>query len=413
LTAAFKAPAEAAAAEAPPSGPAAAALPPLAVTRLSVTAFRSYASARLDGAATLMVLTGPNGAGKTNLLEALSFLAPGRGLRRATLGDLTRRDGGAMQDAGPAPWAVAARLITPQGPVAIGTGLDPDAPAGTLRRAVRIDGQPADSQAALGRHVAMVWLTPQMDRLFIEGAGNRRRFLDRLVYGFVPEHLAALAAYEQAMRERNRLLKLGRQDDRWLAALEDGMAGHAVAIAAARRQVLARLAQAARAAADPAFPAADLALDGTLEMALDGAPALSVEDDFRASLAKRRAIDAAAGATTEGPHRSDLTVIHRAKAMPAADCSTGEQKALLIGIVLANARLAAADRGAPPILLLDEVAAHLDAERRASLFDTLAGLGGQAWLTGTDRALFAPLEGRARFVAVADGRLHPDGPDPI
>lgn len=384
-----------------------------AVRRLAVTDFRGYADAAIESPARTLVLTGPNGAGKTNLLEALSFLAPGRGLRRATLAEVARRGAGTpLAEGGEAParWAVAARLTTPSGMVRIGTGLDPEAPADAPRRAVRIDGQPADGQAALGRHVAMVWLTPQMDRLFIEGGSNRRRFLDRLVYGFNPDHLTALGAYEQAMRERNRLLRLGRQDDRWLAALEDGMATGAVAIAAARRETVDRLSRAARADGDDAFPAADLALDGQVERALGSGPALAAEDAFRADLARRRAIDAAAGGTTEGPHRTDLKVAHRAKAMPAGQCSTGEQKALLIGIVLANARLAAADRGSPPILLLDEVAAHLDAERRGVLFDRLAALGGQAWLTGTDRALFAALEDRAHFIAVADGRLTADQP---
>lgn len=387
------------------AGPAAAGRR-LAVTRLTVTEFRCYAAARLEADERPVVLTGPNGAGKTNLLEAVSFLAPGRGLRRVPLAEVTRRA------AGPAArWAVAARLTAPAGDCAIGTGLDPEAPPGSARRLVRIDGRTAASQAALGQAVAMAWLTPQMDRLFLEGPGDRRRFLDRLVFGFHPDHAGHLAAYEQAMRERARLLKEDRRDESWLAALEDAMAANGVAVAAARRDVAARLraAVAAGGAEDGPFPQADLAVSGTVEDRLAESPALAVEEAMRRRLAELRRVDAVLGGASEGPHRSDLVVRHRAKDMPAGQCSTGEQKALLIGLVLANARLLAAERGTPPLLLLDEVAAHLDAGRRAALFEALLALGAQAWLTGTDAGLFAPLGDRALHVSIEDARIEARG----
>lgn len=380
-------------------------LPWSAVTRLTVTDFRCYGRAALTADHRPVVLTGPNGAGKTNLLEAVSFLAPGRGLRRAALRDVTRTDA-----APPARWAVAARIETPHGPVAIGTGLDADKiGTGAGRRVVRIDGTAAESQADLGRHVGLVWLTPQMDRLFIEGTSGRRRFLDRLVYGFHPSHAATLNAYDQVMRERSRLLKEGRGDARWLTALEDQMAGHAVAIAAARRDVVARL-QAAHETAPAgdqasAFPRADLALDGSVERWLEEEPALAVEERLRAGWSGSRRIDAIAGGAADGPHRTDLTVAYRAKGIPASSGSTGEQKALLIGLVLANARLMAAERGAPPLLLLDEVAAHLDRDRRAALFEEILGLRAQAWMTGTDDALFEALGDRARWFGVRDAEV--------
>lgn len=385
--------------------PASRPLPRLAVTRLTVTDFRCYRRATLQCDHRPIVLTGPNGAGKTNLLEAVSFLAPGRGLRRAVLREVTRTGAPA-----PARWAVAAQIESPQGPVAIGTGLDPEGAAGGAgRRLVRIDGTPAESQTDLGHHVGLVWLTPQMDRLFIEGAAGRRRFLDRLVYGFHPGHAAALNGYEQAMRERARLLKDGRGDPSWLSALEDQMAGHAVAIAAARRDVVAQL-QAAQEAAPSqagttAFPRADLAVEGTVETWLAEDPALAVEDRLRGLWADNRRLDAVTGGAADGPHKTDLAVAYRAKGIPAALGSTGEQKALLIGLVLANARLMAAERGAPPLMLLDEVAAHLDRDRRAALFDEILGLRAQAWMTGTDAALFEALGDRARWFGVRDAEV--------
>jgi DNA replication and repair protein RecF len=315
------------------------------VTRLVLTDFRNYRSARLDfdaGPVVLpVVLTGPNGAGKTNLLEAVSFLSPGRGLRRARLAEIDRR---------------------------------------------------------------VLWLTPQMDRLFVEGPGGRRRFLDRLVLGLDPAHATRVAAYEQAMRERARLLRDGPADPAWLTALEEVLAEQGVAVAAGRRDAVERL-DGVCAGAEGAFPRARLALIGTVEEWLGAIPALEAEEQFKAALAQNRAADAAAGGAILGPHRSDLAVTYADKGIAAESASTGEQKALLIAIVLAQAALQRATRGEPPLLLLDEVAAHLDERRRAALFEALSGLESQTWITGTDAALFAPLRGHARFLSVADGAL--------
>jgi DNA replication and repair protein RecF len=384
------------------------------VTRLTVSAFRCYARAvvELDPAGPLLVvLTGPNGAGKTNLLEAISFLAPGRGLRGAKLAAVDRRvpvpaDAGAMPMPGSESWAVAARLATAGGPVDVGTGRDPAVTpdSGRARRIVKIDGAVAGSQAALAEVAAISWLTPQMDRLFLDGAGERRRFLDRLVFCFDPAHAARVSAYEQTLRERMRLLRDGPADATWLAALEEQAAAHGVAVAAARRDLVARL-DVIAAAADGPFPRAAIALDGAVEGWLADRPALAAEDELRVRLAQSRGRDAEAGSAQWGPHRSDLAVSHRGRAMPAAECSTGEQKALLISLLLAHARLQAESRAGAPILLLDEVAAHLDAARRAALFDSLGALGAQAWLTGTDEALFADLAGAAQFFRVRDAAI--------
>ncbi|MGH7073556.1 MAG: DNA replication/repair protein RecF, partial [Stellaceae bacterium] len=300
----------------------------------------------------------------------------------------------------PGAWAVAATIEGPRGTAAIGTGRDGTSPG--ERRLVRIDGTPARSQGALAEHLSLIWLTPQMDRLFIEGTGARRRFLDRLVYGFDPGHAHRVSAYEQAMRERARLLADERAaDPAWLGALEKRMAEHGIAVAAARRETVLRL-DAATAARQGTFPAARLALQGGIESWLEGKPALEAEEDFARRLAALRRADAAAGVTTLGPHRADLAVHHGQTHMIAAQCSTGEQKALLIGIVLAFAELMARRRGDVPLLLLDEVAAHLDAPRRDALYAEVAALGGQAWLTGTDAALFQGLSGIAQFLTVAD-----------
>jgi DNA replication and repair protein RecF len=378
----------------------------LAVTRLMLTDFRGYAAARLAVDERPVVLTGPNGAGKTNLLEAISFLAPGRGIRRARLAEIDRRVPPAKPgETAPGAWTVAATVATPRGPVQIGTGRDAASESGE-RRLVRVDGTPAKSQAALAEHVNLVWLTPQMDRLFTEGSAPRRRFLDRLVYGFDPEHAARVGAYEQAMRERARLLRDGPGDPVWLAALEQRMAEQGVAVAAARRDVTARLDAVCRQARGP-FPGAELTLTGEVEDWLGTMPALAAEQELRRRLAAARRVDGDSGTTTVGPHRGDLAVRHAGTGMAAAQCSTGEQKALLLAILLAQARLLAAARGAAPLLLLDEVAAHLDAERRTALFAELLELKTQAWLTGTDAALFAALRGRAQFFAVAEARLSP------
>jgi len=383
----------------------------MAVTRLDLTDFRNYAGLRLDVDSCPVVLTGPNGAGKTNLLEALSFLAPGRGLRRASLGDIARAEPGQVRAPG-RPWAVAARFTQAGGPAAspgrlsIGTGLVPAGPGGRARRTLRIDGEPVTSQAALAAIVRVIWLTPEMDGLFQEGAAARLRFIDRLVCGFDPGHAARAAAYSQAMRERARLLRDGIRDDIWLGSVEQRLAEHGVAIAAARRDTVSRLRAAGH--IPPPFPAAGLALVGELEDWLDEAPALAVEDRLRAALAACRGRDGQQGGTGHGPHRCDLAVHHLDKDAPAARCSTGEQKAMLIAIMLAYARLQAVASGAPPLLLLDEVVAHLDAPRRTALFGHIGALGAQAWLTGTDNALFEPLRGRALFLRIESAAIAPE-----
>jgi DNA replication and repair protein RecF len=373
------------------------------VTRLVLTDFRNYRSARLDLEAapvgSPVVLTGPNGAGKTNLLEAVSFLSPGRGLRRARLGDIDRRE--AAGEPGNSGWAVAATVATCRGEIRIGTGREAE---GGERRLIRIDGEPARSQASLGECLSVLWLTPQMDRLFVEGPGGRRRFLDRLVLGLDPAHATRVAGYEQAMRERARLLRDGPLDPAWLAALEEVMAQQGVAVAAGRRDAIERLDRVC-AEANGAFPRARLKLIGTVEDWLGAMPALEAEERFKSTLAANRTPDAAVGGAVLGPHRSDLAVTYADKGVAAETASTGEQKALLIAIVLAQAALQRASRGEPPLLLLDEVAAHLDQPRRAALFEALAGLESQTWITGTDAALFAPLRHSARFLSVADGTL--------
>lgn len=374
----------------------------LAVVRLTLSDFRCYSFLRLEADPRPVVLTGANGAGKTNILEALSFLAPGRGLRRARLADVARREAGSE-----APWAVAARLERPAGTdkamsaapsaVEIGTGRE----AGSERRLVRIDGQPARSQAALSEVVSALWLTPAMDRLFSDGAAGRRRFLDRLVLGLDPAHASRASAYEHSLRERARLLKGGRYDPAWLGVLEDRMAQGGVAMAEARKQTVARLNQACAQGIGP-FPAAHLAVAGAVEDSLDSLEQADAEARLRAALASARRADAESGGAAVGPHRSDFLVRHGNKNEPAEQCSTGEQKAVLVAIVLGQARIQADLRGLPPILLLDEVTAHLDQSRRMALFDELCALKAQSWLTGTDDSLFAELGERGQFFRVHD-----------
>jgi DNA replication and repair protein RecF len=379
----------------------------LAVRQLRLSDFRNYRQLRLDCGLEPVVLVGANGAGKTNLLEALSFLAPGRGLRRARLDEVCHRPrASAGNDDPPASsWAVAATLDTPDGRIAIGTGLEPGRNEGSLpRRVVRIDGRPAPSQTALGRHVAAVWLTPQLDRLFLDGASERRRFLDRLVTALHPEHAGDVAAYENALRQRARLLGEGNRDPHWFTALEDTMARHGVALAAARADTVQRLDAAARLGVGP-FPRASLAMAGEVDGWLATMAALDAEDRLRGELAASRLRDAEAGTTSCGPHRSDLAVRHLDLDLPAAEGSTGQQKAVLVSIALAHARLVTLSRSRPPLLLLDEIAAHLDAERRVALFDEVVALGVQSWMTGTDAELFAPLAGRAQILRVADGSI--------
>jgi DNA replication and repair protein RecF len=349
----------------------------------------------LEAKAGPVILTGPNGAGKTNILEALSFLAPGRGLRRARLWEAAARTAGAD-----APWAVAARIEGPDGTRDIGTGRA----AGTERRIVRIDGTAARSQAALAELVSILWLTPAMDRLFGEGASGRRRFLDRLVLGVDPAHGPRAAAYDRALRERVRLLREGRADAAWLNTLEETMARHGIAMAQARRETVRQLNDACRQGIGP-FPAARLTVAGNAEAVLDELSPDHAEMRVRHTLAASRRADGESGGAAIGPHRSDLRVRHAGKDLPAEQCSTGEQKAVLVAIILGQARTQAALRGRPPILLLDEIAAHLDQTRRAALFDELCALPAQSWLTGTDASMFAELSARGQYFHVTDGTV--------
>ena len=373
----------------------------IAVTRLTLSNFRCYEFQRLDLDPKPIVLCGSNGAGKTNLLEAVSLLAPGRGMRRAKATELARRDAGCDEDSGRS-WGVAATVDSVGGFVDIGTGREEVAGLGTKaseRRVVRIEGETARSQSVLADYVDVVWLLPQMDRLFLDGTSARRRFLDRLVFGFDPAHAGRMNAYEHALRERSKLLKTGRGDDRWLSGLEDQMATKAVAVAAARKDFGARLNILATVGYGP-FPGAKLTPSGMIESWLDDMSALEVEDKFRLFLAEHRGLDAKVGGAKDGVHKSDLLVRHVPKDQPAEQCSTGEQKALLIGMVLANTRALALDRGRMPLLLLDEVGAHLDEDRREALFEAICAMGAQAWMTGTDMAFFEPLKGRSSFFMV-------------
>ncbi len=372
-----------------------------AVTRLGLRDFRSYQSVDLRVPTSPVVITGPNGAGKTNLLEALSLLAPGRGLRRASAAEMTRIGA-------PAGWAVAARITTGVGSIEVATH---SAGAGE-RRQTLIDGEPQRGQNRLDALVSVLWLTPAMDRLFTESPSGRRRFLDRLCLAFDSGHGARVNAYDQALRDRAKLLRDGPSDPAWLAALEDGMARHGVAVAATRRQVTVALNTAMAAAQPSPFPTALLEAAGSLEAALADKPALAAEDQFRVDLAASRRLEAE-GAPAPGPHRSDLAARHGTTGMAAALCSTGEQKALLIAIQLAAARLIAAESGRAPLLLLDEVAAHLDSVRRDALFDAILALGGQAWFTGTDAETFAALRDHARFVEIDSGGIERSLPSPL
>jgi DNA replication and repair protein RecF len=350
----------------------------VSLNRLSLSTFRCYGDAVILPGAGFVVLTGENGAGKTNILEAVSLLAPGRGLRGAALSDMARVPGSGG-------FGVAGRL----GEVDLATGTQADRPE---RRIVRINGAQAPA-TALSEWISIVWLTPAMDRLFQDGAGERRRFLDRLALALSPSHARHANRYEAAMRQRNRLLADERPaDPEWLAALELQMAEHGSVIAGVRDDVVALLTERLEAQPEGPFARAGIAIDGW-----------RASDNLAVELAKSRARDAAAGRTLVGPHRSDLAVTHRAKMQPAARCSTGEQKALLLGIILAHADVVAERVGRRPILLLDEVAAHIDPLRRAALFARLSEGGGQVWMTGTERALFDGLDADASWLTVHDG----------
>ncbi|MFC3327478.1 DNA replication/repair protein RecF [Mesorhizobium cantuariense] len=369
------------------------------ISKLTLTNFRNYAALTIDLAPGAVVFSGDNGAGKTNLLEAISLLTPGRGLRRAPYADVAREGG----DGG---FALHARLDGPDGQVEIGTGISGGAGEGGRR--VRINGASARSAEDMLEWLRVVWLTPAMDALFTGPAADRRRFLDRLVLAIDPGHGQRAIDYEKAMRGRNRLLTEGSRDDRWFDAIETQMAETGVAIAAARAEMVRLLAAMIDRLPDTGpFPQADIGLSGDLEAEIAATPAVDVEERFRRTLVEGRDRDRAAGRTLEGPHRSDLVVRHRPKAMPAELCSTGEQKALLVGIVLSHARLTGEMSGMTPILLLDEIAAHLDGGRRAALFSILEELNCQVFMTGTDAALFSSLAGRAQFLTVDHGTVGP------
>jgi len=372
-----------------------------AVTALRLTNFRNYESLALALDGRSVVLVGQNGAGKTNLLEAISFLSPGRGLRRAELPEVARRDGDGT-------WAVAATVVNGAGPAEIGTGIALGPAGPESQRRVRINHAAARASEALLEYLRVAWLTPSMDGLFTGPASDRRRFIDRAVLAIDPGHATRFNAFERAMRGRNRLLAEGSTDGTWLNAIEREMAELAVAIAAARREWASLTAALIGEGGEEPFPKAEIALAGTLEAELAGqANGVAVEDDYRRTLAAGRARDAAAGRTLAGPHLSDLRVRHAAKQAPADSCSTGEQKALLIGLVLAQARLVRQVTGEAPVLLLDEVAAHLDAGRREALFGVLHDLGAQTFMTGTDASVFAPLGDRAEVLPVSDGHIQP------
>ncbi|MBV6631643.1 MAG: DNA replication/repair protein RecF [Alphaproteobacteria bacterium] len=379
----------------------------LALRDLTLTNFRNYQSLNLEFPASddafAVVLTGDNGAGKTNLLEAVSLLTAGRGLRGAKLNDLPH-----INRTPASAWGIAANADGRLGPVRLGTGQE--GAAAENKRQVRIDGETVSAQTRLADHLVMAWLTPAMDGLFREGSSERRRFVDRLTFAFDPSHAGRVTRYEKLLRERAKLLREAREngttpDATWLDSLEAGMAETATAISAGRLGLIERLNRVSATALDP-FPAADLALEGAPERWLaDGMAAGMAEDKLREALNRSRRADSEAGGAETGPHKTDLLARHRLKDMPAHLCSTGEQKALLLAITLAHARLVTAEIGHAPILLLDEVAAHLDEARREALYDRLAAHGAQVWITGTDANIFNALGNAATHLIIRDGAV--------
>jgi DNA replication and repair protein RecF len=369
------------------------------IRRLTLTNFRNYRAATLEADAKPIVLYGPNGAGKTNLIEAISFLAPGRGLRRVALEEVAFHEGDGS-------WAVAAEVQGALGLATLGTGIEPAPEDGAAaQRKYRIDREPVASASAFADHLRVVWLVPAMDTLFVGAPSERRRFLDRLAAAVDAEHGSRVNALERALRSRNRLLEEARPDPHWLDAIEHETAELAVAVAGLRAETVHRLDAVLASRRDSAFPPAEIALNGWMEKLLPAHPAIEIEERYRAVLRDNRARDASAGRTLDGPHLTDLSVVYVQKGIAAGDASTGEQKALLIGLVLAHARLIAEMTASAPILLLDEVVAHLDPMRRGALHAELAQLGAQIWMTGADPALFAEIKEEAVMVEVRSGHL--------
>jgi DNA replication and repair protein RecF len=375
------------------------------ILKLTLNNFRNYHAASLETGAKTIVLVGPNGAGKTNLIEAISFFAPGRGLRRANLDEVAFSEGDGS-------WAAAAEIEGALGLATLGTGIErPLEDGATILRKCRIDREPVGSAAAFADHLRVVWLVPAMDTLFVGAPSERRRFLDRLALAVDAEHGSRVNALERSLRSRNRLLEEARPDAHWLDAVEHETAELAVAVAGQRVETVSRLDGVLASRKGSAFPPAEIALDGWMEKLVPEHPAIEIEERYRAVLRDNRARDAAAGRTSDGPHLTDLKVTYAHKGIAAADASTGEQKALLIGLVLAHGRLIAEMTGFAPILLLDEIVAHLDPARRAALHVELAQLGGQVWMTGADPALFAEVGDDAMIIEVASGRLEPRRPN--
>jgi DNA replication and repair protein RecF len=377
----------------------------MSVRRLTLNNFRNYHAASLETGAKTIVLVGPNGAGKTNLIEAISFFAPGRGLRRANLDEVAFSEGDGS-------WAAAAEIEGALGLATLGTGIErPLEDGAAALRKCRIDREPVGSAAAFADHLRVVWLVPAMDTLFVGAPSERRRFLDRLALAVDAEHGSRVNALERSLRSRNRLLEEARPDAHWLDAVEHETAELAVAVAGQRVETVSRLDGVLASRKGSAFPPAEIALDGWMEKLIPEHPAIEIEERYRAVLRDNRARDAAAGRTSDGPHLIDLKVTYAHKGIAAADASTGEQKALLIGLVLAHGRLIAEMTGFAPILLLDEIVAHLDPARRAALHVELAQLGGQVWMTGADPALFTEVGDDAMVIEVESGRLEPRRPN--
>jgi DNA replication and repair protein RecF len=371
------------------------------ISRLTLNNFRNYHAASLETGADTIVLVGPNGAGKTNLLEAISFFAPGRGLHRATLDEVAFREGDGS-------WAVAAEVEGALGLATLGTGVEPRRDDGAgVTRTCRIDREPVGSAASFADHLRILWLVPAMDQLFVGAPSERRRFLDRLALAVDAEHGSRVNALDRALRSRNRLLEDARPDPHWLDAVEHETAELAVAVAGLRAETVRRLSAVLAGARETAFPPAEISLDGWMERLLPEHPAVDIEERYRAVLRDNRGRDAAAGRTLDGPHLTDLSVVYADKGIPAAEASTGEQKAILIGLVLAHARLIAAMTGIAPILLLDEIVAHLDPSRRAALHQELAQLGTQVFMTGADPALFAEVGNKAAMFEIRSGQIAP------